>query len=281
MKIAILGAGDLGATIARKLAETDLLHEIVLFDDVVGVAQGKALDIMESGPIVRFDTHVSGSADMETLREATILVSANYFQQAGAGLDENRATAFFKALSGIAKKSCLVVAEDSGAHLAELAVLRGRYSPRAVIGSAPMAFAAAVRAGLAQALKASAGEISVPLLGRLPSPLIVPWAMVTACAVPVDRLLHVSATRKLSNRLLQGWRLGPCTLGYAAAALVCDMVLDRVSLRPVLAYLMGEYQQRNQFLVVPARVGGQGVIEIPELSLDPVDRAAFERARHG
>jgi malate dehydrogenase len=263
--IAILGAGELGAALARRLADREAAGRVLLIDPELGRARGKALDIRQSGPIEGSDTQVEGCASLIEAGPADVVVWTDVPGAAAASVQE---------LASRLGKAMLVVACDEPS-LVELAVAAGVPRARA-FGSAPLAWSAALRRRLAEALRAAPREVAAVLLGRSPHDLVLPRESATLGGIPIDRVSAGACRTALDG--LRGRTLGPAALAAAAARAIEGLGQAQLSVLPLTAWLDGEYGHRGVALAVPAQLsrrGLQGVLEVP---LDPVDRVAFDRA---
>jgi malate dehydrogenase len=270
--IAVIGAGELGATLARRLAAGEVFRRVLLLDTDVGKAKGKALDILQSGPVEGFDTLVEGGA-LEPLGAVDAVVLAD-----PPALDPGRlpseAAEILDRARGALGHGPLVVA---GGHpsLVELAVERGFARDR-VIGSAPVAITSAVRRELALALDGRARDVAAIVIGRPPGQLVLPRGTALLGGLPIERL-SPSAARVALARVAGRWP-GPTALAAAAVRVLRALGSADPSLLPVLVVLAGEYGHRGRALAVPARLGHRRLLGVVELDLDPVDRVAFDNA---
>jgi malate dehydrogenase len=273
--IAIFGAGELGATLARRLAASSLYRRVLLLDPDVGKAQGKALDILQSGPVDGFDTAVeggpldrAGEVDAAVVADPPALDAGRLPSEAAAILDVARAAA---------GRGPLLVAGGHPA-LVEMAVERGHPRDR-VLGSAPVAIVAALRRELARALEGRPRDAAATVLGRPPARLLMPRGTALLGGVPVDRLAPTAARAALQR--VEGRWPGPVGLAAAAARVLGALASADASVLSVLVSLAGEYGHRGRALAVPARLGRGRVLGVVELDLDPVDRVAFDNAAGG
>lgn len=273
--IAIIGAGELGATLARRLAAAGSFRRVRLLDPDVGKAKGKALDILQSGPVERFDTSVEGGSldglgevDAVALADPPALDPGHLPSEAAEILDRVRASA---------GRVPLVVAGGNPA-VVEMAVEKGQPRDR-VLGSAPVAIASALRRHLAAALEGRPRDVALIVLGRPPGRLVLPRATALIGGLPIERLAPTAARAALSR--VEGRWPGPVALAAAAARVLSALASADASVLPVMVSLAGEYGHRGRALAVPARLGQGRVLGVVELDLDPVDRVAFDNAAGG
>jgi malate dehydrogenase len=273
--VAILGAGDLGATLARRLAERELARRIVLVDPDEGRARGKALDLAQSGPVEPYDVAIEGSASLDLAGSVDLIAVADPPALDEEPLSASRAAEWIAPVVARLGAATLLVARSAGLSLLEAAVERGVPRERA-LGSAPVAFAAAVRRRLAEELGTSARETSVLVLGAPPAGAVVPRDGATVGAVPVERLSPVAMRRALEGAARR--TPGPVALAAAATRVVAALTSTRAATLTVGTVLQGEYGHRGVALAVPARIAGGRVQSVIEIPLDPVDRIAFDNA---
>jgi malate dehydrogenase len=189
--IAILGAGELGAALARRLAEAEITRRVVLVDADEGRARGKALDLRQSGPVEGYDTRIEGQGGVEG-HESDVLVVADPPELLDASAQAARI--YGLRLVPLVGKGLLVVAGAFGPTIVEAAVEKGL--PREhVLGTAPLAWAGALRRRLADELRVRAAEVSVTLLGLPPAHVVLPQRAAALGAVPVDAVSAVAARR--------------------------------------------------------------------------------------
>ena len=273
--IVIIGAGEVGATLARLIAEAELARRVVLVDENEGRARGKALDIAQAGPVDRFDVRVEGVADASSVTGADSVVIADPEALADTVLLPTRAAQLVDALGPVLAKSFLLVAGPEPSPVIEAAIARGVARER-VLGSAPVAWAAALRRHVSGELRVEPREVSAFVMGLPPPHLLVPQWSVTLAGVPVDRLSPTVLRRALET--LQRRRMGPVALASAAVRVLKAVSGSRSSLLPVVSGLAGEYCHRRIALAVPARLRAGRLEEIVELPLDPIDRVGFDNA---
>jgi len=273
--IAILGAGDLAATLARRVAETELARCVVLVDADEGRAKGKALDIAQSGPVEGFDTRVEACAGLEAVVAPDVVVIADPDDLADAVLLSTRGAERVAAWLPAVGKATLLVAGPHPSPLVEAAVAKGFPRDR-VLGSAPVAAAAALRRRLSAELRVDPREIAVTVMGLPPAQLVAPQAWATVAGVPVEKLSAAGFRRALGA--LSGRAAGPVALAAATVRVLRALAARRATVLPVVAQLDGEYGHRRVALAVPARIHSGRIESVVEVALDPVDRVAFDNA---
>jgi malate dehydrogenase len=271
--VAILGAGDLGATLARRLAEGGRCGSIVLVDEDLGRARGKALDLLQSGPLEGCDTRITGAGSLDGLAalDALVVADATGLPRASAGTDPP--DSFVKTWVAAAGSGILLEAEAWGGRLVAGAVRAGLPQER-VLGSSPLATAGALQAALADALLVKASAVALTVMGRPPERTILPRGSATVGGIPVERIAPLAERRAL-QAVARSTR-GPVALATAAARVLHAVFASASSVLPVFAALQGEYGHRGVVLAVPARLGQGRLQGVVDLTLDAVDRTAFD-----
>ncbi|PYQ03002.1 MAG: hypothetical protein DMF83_22310 [Acidobacteria bacterium] len=273
--IAILGAGDLAATLARRVAEQELARRVVLVDPDEPRARGKALDISQSGPVEGFDVQVEAAATLAGAGAFDVLVVADPGELADPLLPPARARALGESLVPVAGKRLLLVAAASASTVIEAAVRKGM-GRQLVLGSAPVAYAGALARRLASEMQVEPRGVSALVLGLPPDQMVIPRESACVGGVPVDRLSPVALRRAAAG--LASRAPGPVALAAAAARVLRALRGSRPSILSVLVSLQGEYGHRGVAVAVPARLASGGVDSVVEVPLEPVDRVAFDRA---
>jgi malate dehydrogenase len=273
--ITILGAGDLAATLARRLAEKELARRVVLVDAEEGRARGKALDIAQSGPVEGYDVHIEGAPRLEAAGPAEVLVVADPPALEEAALSASRAQEMAAGWAAAAGGATLVVASAHAAGLLEAAASRGLPRER-LVGSAPVAFSAALQRRLAEELQVEPRSVSATVLGLPPALAVAPAGSARVAGVSVERLSAAALKRALGA--VQARRPGPFALAAAAVRVVQALAGGRASVLPVFAVLAGEYGHRGIALAVPARLAAGRVESVVEAELEPVEKVAFDNA---
>jgi malate dehydrogenase len=264
--VAILGAGELGGSIATVLAHRDLVRSVTLIDAQGQVAAGKALDIMQVAPVTRFSTRVAGSTDLSRVAGARIVLVAD--QARGDEWQGDAGRLLLTQIAELASGAILVCAGASQHALVDAAVSGLRYSPARVLGSAPEALAAAVRALIALEVNGSARDVALTLLGRPPAHTVIPWDDVTIGGVAATRVLDEPARRRLASRVAPLWPPGAYALATAAVEAVSALVGR--SRRTLSAFVApgaaAAARQRTAALPVRLSMSGVVAVEVPALS---------------
>ena len=270
--VAIIGAGDIGAACARSLAARDRFHRIVLIDDLA--AEGKALDIQQSGPIDGFHTRLSGTTDLTLAINADVCVIADRMgdsqSQYGTPCREwtgEDGLALIRQLAPLASRAALVFAGPQAPDLMRQAVVELGIPRERLLGSAPGALAAAACAVVALEAGCSATDVQVGVVGSGTS-FVIPWSQASIGGHSAEGVLSQAALARLDQRVARLWPPGPETLGTAAARLVEAVALASRRAFPAFVVLDGEFGVRRIVGTVPVSVarGGLGEVRMPPLS---------------
>jgi malate dehydrogenase len=281
-KVTVVGAGNVGGTTAQRLAERNYA-DVVLVDIVEGLPQGKALDILESGPVIGFDSIVVGTNGYEeTAGSDIVVITSGSPRKPGMSRDD-----LLKTNQNIVQSVTDEVVEHSpGAILVMVAnpldamchvALEVSGFPRErVVGMAGILDTARYRTFIAQELGVSVRDVFALVLGGHGDTMVPLPSMATVGGVAITDLLSqdrveaiVERTRNGGAEIVQLLQSGSAF--YAPSAAVVEMVdsilLDQKRILPCAAYLQGEYGIDDLFVGVPAKLGASGVEEIVELDL--------------
>jgi malate dehydrogenase len=274
--VAIIGAGELGGSLAHVLARRDVAATIQLIDETGGVAAGKALDIMQSSPIEGFATRVSGSAELTTAAGAGLLFVAD--RASGGEWHDENGLLLLKRIAQLGARGVIVCAGASQRLLVERGVRELRFPRERLFGSAPEALAAAVRAIVAVETGGSPHDVALTVLGVPPSRIVVPWEEVTINGFAATRMLDEPTRRRLAAKVAPLWPPGPYALA-AAAMKTAEAILGR-SRRIVAAFVAPDDStgRRTRCAALPARVGAAGIVRIELPDLNTHDRVALDNA---
>lgn len=214
--VAIFGAGDLGGTLASTLAGRERIREVRLIDRAAGVAAGKALDILQAGPVESSSTRVTASADLAAAADADVVVLADDVGPPVAEVQGEGALALVRRIREQSPRVPIVCAGPSAAWLIARATTELRVPPAQLVGSAPHALAAALRALVALELNGSAQDVSLTVAGLPPAQIIVPWQSASVAGAALEGLLDPVRLRRLEAKARFLWPPGPYALASAA-----------------------------------------------------------------
>ncbi len=270
--IAIIGAGPIGGTLAHTLARRARVSGIRLIDTAEGMAEGKALDILQSSPIEGFSTRVAGASRIDAAAGADAIVIADAATGEGE-LSGEAGLALVRQLSAIEMTAPIVCAGASQRDLISRATGELGLAPARVVGSAPFALEAALRALAGLMVDGSGSEVTLRVLGVPPRSAVVAWEEATAHAQPLASEVAPHHIAALSARIPGLWPPGPYALGSAAARIVEAIAIGSrrryscfVTLRPGTAIAM------------PVELGTRGIVRIVEPALTRQERTRLDNA---
>jgi malate dehydrogenase len=291
-KITVVGAGNVGATLAQRLAELDLA-DVVLVDipQTEGMPAGKALDIQQAGPVYGYDSRVTGATDYGPTKDSdVVVVTAGIPRKPGMSRDDllNTNAGIVKAVSEqVAKASpnaILIIVSNPLDAMAHVALRTTGFPKGRVIGMAGVLDSARFATFLAEALQVSVQDIQPMVLGGH-GDTMVPVTRYTTCAgVPVGEILKKEQLEAIVQRTRDGGAeivklLKTGSAYYAPSASVVAMVeailKDKKRILPCAAYLEGEYGVKGVFLGVPVKVGAKGIEQVIEVRLTDDEKVAL------
>jgi malate dehydrogenase len=293
-KVAVVGAGHVGATTAQRLAEKSLAREVILIDVVEGVPQGKALDQWQSGPIEGFDTRIIGSQGYDEAKDAEVfVVTAGIARKPGMSRDDlvrTNAGIVKSVCQNIAKaapKSVIVIVSNPLDVMCYVAMKASGFPRERVIGMAGVLDTARYRTFLAQALDVSMADIQAMVLGGHGDTMVPLISYTTVSGIPVTQLLSkdkldaiVDRTRKGGAEIVAFLKTGSAY--YAPSAAAAEMVeaiaLDRKRILPCSAWLTGEYGLTDVFCGVPCKLGRGGLEKILDVTLTDAEKAELKKS---
>lgn len=289
-KIGVIGAGQVGATLAQRLAEKQL-GDVVLVDVVEGVPQGKALDLAESAPLEGYDVRLTGTNGYAELAGADlVVVTAGLPRKPGMSRDDllkKNAEIVGGVVDQVAKQApdCfLVVVSNPLDVMTDLAFKRSGFDKRRVIGMAGVLDSARFRAFLAEAIGVSYRDVQAMVLGGHGDDMVPLPRFSTVSGIPVTEFLPqenldrlIARTRNGGAEVVQLLKTGSAF--YAPSASVAQMVqsilLDEKRVLPCCVRLEGEYGLKGVFVGVPVVLGSGGVERVIELKLSPDEGKAL------
>ncbi|MDP6775285.1 MAG: malate dehydrogenase [Candidatus Latescibacteria bacterium] len=292
MKIAVVGAGHVGATSAHLIAREELAREVVLLDVEEGVARGKGLDLAESSPVEGFDSRVVGSGDPSDLSGAQlVVVTAGIARKPGMSREDLLATnaGIVRSVSDDIRRyapGAIVVAVTNPLDtMAYVAFKATGFPPPRVVGMAGILDSSRFRYFIARELDVSVEDVTAFVLGGHGDEMVPLPRYSSVAGIPITELLDNTAIDSLVERTRNGGAeiVGHLKTGsayYAPAAAVAEMATailrDKKRILPCAAYLTGQYGVSGLFMGVPVKLGRSGVEEIIEIGLTPDEASAFQ-----
>jgi malate dehydrogenase len=291
-KVTVIGAGNVGATAAQRIVEKEIA-DVALIDIVPGVPQGKALDIMESSPVEKFDAKMAGSNDYDVAKGSDVVViTAGVPRKPGMSRDDLVATnegivsdVVRKVLPGSPNAILIVVSNPLDA-MCEVARRVSKLPRERVFGMAGVLDSARMRWFIADALGVSVENTHAFVLGGHGDTMVPLPRFSTVAGIPIPELLSKEKIDAIVQRTRDGGaeivNLLKTSAWYAPASAVVEMVdavlRDKTKILPCAAYLQGEYGMRDVYLGVPVRLGAGGMEKVIEIALAPDESAALERS---
>jgi malate dehydrogenase len=292
-KITVIGAGNVGAACAHWLAVREL-GDVVLFDVVDGLAQGKALDILEASPIDGSDVSIVGTGSyVDTADSDIVIIAAGLARKPGmsrADLLEKNCSIISFVTQRVVKyspASLLLVVTNPLDAMTYLVKQVSGFPKNRVMGMAGILDAARMRSFIAHELEVSVEDVTAFVLGGHGESMVPLARYSTVSGIPLAALMSpekidaiIERTRNGGAEIVSFLKTGSAF--YAPAAAVGQMVeailKDKKRILPVSALLEGEYGISDCYVGVPVKLGGQGVEEVIELDLLPDELSALERS---
>jgi malate dehydrogenase len=292
-KVTVIGAGNVGATVAHRLADKQLA-DVVVIDILEGVPQGKGLDLLESGPIEGYDVKVKGTNDYaDTANSDLVVMTAGFPRKPGMSRDD-LLKANFEVVKGaiekVAKTSpecILIVVTNPLDAMAQVAYKVSGFSKNRIVGMAGVLDTARYRTFIAEALDVSVQNVQGFVLGGHGDTMVPVPRYTTVAGIPVTELLPKDKLDAIIKRTAGGGAeivnlLKSGSAYYAPSAAVVEMVeaifYDRKKILPCAAYLEGEYGINGLFVGVPVKLGSRGIEQIIEIKLTPEEQAALKKS---
>ncbi len=288
-KITVVGAGNVGATTAQRLAEKELAKVVVMVDVVEGVPQGKALDQWESAPIEGFDTRVLGTNGYEeTASSDIVIITAGIARKPGMSRDDllNTNAGIVKQVSEHVKRTSpnaiIIMVSNPLDVMAYVAKQVTGFPRERVLGMAGVLDTARYRSFLAEALDVSVEDIQAMVLGGHGDTMVPLISYTTVSGIPVTQLMDrkrldaiVDRTRNGGAEIVKYLKTGSAYYAPSAASVQMAeaIVHDKKRVLPCAAWLEGEYGMSGLFLGVPCKLGRKGLEQIIEVELTPQERA--------
>src|SRR5499426_1981916 len=293
-KITVVGAGNVGATTAQRLAEKALARTVVLVDVVEGVPQGKGLDQWESAPIEGFDSRVIGTNGYaETAGSDIVIITAGIARKPGMSRDDllNTNAGIVKSVSQEIKatspNAIVIVVSNPLDVMCFVAKEVTGFPRERVIGMAGVLDTARYRAFLAEAADVSVRDIQAMVLGGHGDTMVPLISYTTVSGIPITQLIAKDKLDAIVDRARNGGAeivnyLKTGSAYYAPAAAAVEMAeaiaLDRKRVLPCAAWLEGEYGLNGLYLGVPCKLGRNGLEKVIEVDLSADERAALEKS---
>jgi malate dehydrogenase len=293
-KITVVGAGNVGATTAQRVAEKELAEIVVLVDIVEGVPQGKGLDQWQSAPIEGYDSRVIGTNGYgETADSDLVIITAGIARKPGMSRDDllNTNAGIVKQVSEEIKKTSpdaiVIVVSNPLDVMCYVAKEVTGFPRERVLGMAGVLDTARYRAFLAEALDVSVRDIQAMVLGGHGDTMVPLISYTVVSGIPVTQLMDRATLDSIVDRTRNGGAeivkfLKTGSAYYAPSAGAAQMaeaiVFNQRRILPCAAWLEGEYGMSGLFLGVPCKLGRSGLEKVIEVELTVDERAALQKS---
>jgi malate dehydrogenase len=294
-KVTVVGAGNVGATVAQQVAEKELA-DVALVDIVEGVPQGKALDLMQAGPIEKYNSRITGSNSYDITDDSDIIViTAGLPRKPGMSRDDlllKNSAIVKEVVDNVAKRSpnsIIIMVTNPLDAMAHLALHASGFPKHRVIGMAGVLDSARFRTFIADALSVSIENTHAFVLGGHGDEMVPLARYSTVAGIPITELFSpekleaiIQRTRKGGGEIVALLKSGSAY--YAPGSSVVEMIdailKDKKKILPCAAYLEGEYGAQGLFLGVPVKLGSHGIENIIEIKLMPEEREMLDKSIH-
>ena len=293
VKVTVVGAGNVGATTAQRIAERGYA-DVVLVDIVEGLPQGKALDLYEASPVVGVDSDITGATSYdETAGSDIIVITSGVARKPGMSRDD-LLSINMKIVDDVAKKAIaaspsavIIVVSNPLDAMCHVAFDAAGIDPSRVVGMAGILDTARYRSFLAQALDVSVEDVHAYVLGGHGDTMVPLASYTTAAGIPIAELLPQTQIDQIIQRTRDGGAeivnlLKTGSAFYAPSAAVAQMVdsiaLDKKRILPCAALLNGQYGIDGLYIGVPVVLGSNGIERILEISLTSAEQAMLQHS---
>lgn len=292
-KVTVVGAGMVGGTTAQMLAQRDYA-DVVLIDIVEGLPQGKALDLLEAGPVLGYDTMITGANTYEsTAGSDVVVITSGVARKPGMSRDDllrtnmGIVTAVTAEVAKASPEAIVIVVSNPLDAMCHAAFDTSGFPRERVIGQAGVLDSARFRTFIAEELDVSVRDVTAFVLGGHGDTMVPLSRYSTVAGIPITELLAADRIAALEERTANGGAeivslLKTGSAFYAPAASVAEMVdavlLDQKRILPCSVLLQGEYGVDDLFVGVPVKLGRKGMEGIIEISLTDAEHVALQRS---
>ena len=289
-KVTVVGAGMVGGTVAQLMAQRDYA-DVVLVDIVEGMPQGKALDLMEAGPVLGYDTALSGTNGyVETANSDVVVITSGIARKPGMSRDDLLKTnmgiveSVTREVTATSPYAVIIVVSNPLDAMCHVAFDTAGWPRERVIGQAGVLDSARFRTFIAMELDVSVEDVSAFVLGGHGDTMVPLSRYSTVAGIPITELIAADRLREIEERTANGGAeivslLKSGSAYYAPASSVVAMVesvlLDKKRVLPSSVLLQGEYGIDGLYVGVPVKLGANGMEQIIEISLTDEEQAAL------
>ena len=294
-KVTVVGAGNVGATVADVLAYREVVNEVVLIDIKEGVAEGKALDVYEKAPITLYDTKTSGATNdySKTANSDVVVITSGLPRKPGMtrddliGINSGIVKSVTEQVVAASPNAIIIIVSNPLDVMTYQAHITSKFPRNRVIGMAGVLDCARYKAFIAEHLGVSVKDVQGLLLGGHGDTMVPLPRFTTVAGIPVTDLIDKDTLDAIVKRTQNGGgalvKLMGTSAWYApgasAAQMVEAIVKDQKRVFPVCCKLEGEYGINDCYLGVPVVLGKNGVEKVIELKLNDEEKALLETSR--
>lgn len=292
-KVSVIGAGNVGAEAARRLLEKELAN-IVLLDILEGIPQGKALDMLQAGPLVGYNSKILGTNDYaDTENSNMVIVTAGLARKPGMSRDDllqKNADITRTVINNIKKyspDSIILIVTNPLDTMTYLAWKTSGFPANRVLGMAPLLDAGRMATFIAMELKTEVARVKTMVLGTHGDLMVPVPSQTTVAGKPISELLSkekieqiIERTRKGGAEIVSCLKTGSAYYapGAAAACMVECMLKDKKEIIPSSVLADGQYGLNDLYIGLPAKLGKNGVEEIVEIDLTPQEKRSLQKS---
>ncbi len=278
--IAIVGAGNLGGTLAHTIALADFCREIRFIDELVSVATAKALDITQAGPIEHFQTNIVTDQGTGSTLGADIIILAGPASHPESEWNLNNGRTLLRQISNVNRQAVIICAGAKHRQLVDVGISEVGLSRHRILGSAPEAYRAAARALIALRVGCAPSSIALTVLGAPPESAVIPWSQASIGGALLEAQVTPMQRSQFEHHLQSIEPLGPYALA-SAASLVARTILSRNGKQPCCYVgLDGELGIQNQVMSTSVALDTSGVTHVFEPHLTPHESGKLEAAKN-
>ena len=272
--VAIIGAGPLGGALAHAIAQRSRVREVRLIDPEARIAEGKALDIQQSGPVEQFSTNLTAATTLAAAAGADAIVFADLVS--GGEIAGEAGLAVVRQVARMDVKSPFLFAGGQQRELMARAISELRIASGRLLGSAPLALESAIIALTAALADVSPLDLSIGVAGVPPRDAVIGWDAATAFHQPISTVLPAHQLAALTARIPALWPPAPYTLASAAARVAEALVSGSRRRFTCFAAIDVTGAGRDMIAAVPVEVIAGGIGKTFEPALSRPERTAFE-----
>ncbi len=292
-KITVVGAGFVGSTLVQRLAERDYA-DVVMFDIVPNMPQGKALDMLQAGPVLGYDSLITGTNDYaDTANSDIVVITSGFPRKPGMTRDDlvkKNQEIVAQVTEQVVKyspNSIILAVTNPLDAMAQLALHVSKFPRERVIGMAGVLDTARFRTFIAQEVGASVRDVQAYVLGGHGDTMVPLARLCTVAGIPISQLISAERIEQIVQRTRDGGAeivklLGTGSAYFAPSASILQMIdailLDKQMIMPCAAYLQGEYGINGLFVGLPVKLGAKGIEQVIEIELTSEERALLQKS---